>query len=133
MRATVCRCGRPSLWPSASVRQAHGSALASDADGRFGPDQDSGGPRSGARLDQALRWLGFVALFGLLIFPTAATGLVAPGWGVALVTVVWVGFASAAWWVGGRRPRVVPLLAVLYAITWWSLVSLGGWLFGWTA
>ena len=68
----------------------------------------------------------------LALWPYAISGLVAPGWGVAVLLVVWalLGVAAVAvhrrW---GALSAVVPLVAV---VSWFGLLTLGEVLLGWT-
>lgn len=73
---------------------------------------------------------GVLHLFAL--WPYAISGLVAPGWGVAGLLVVWallgvVAFALHRRW--GAVSALVPLVAV---VLWFGLVTLGEALLGWT-
>jgi hypothetical protein len=80
----------------------------------------------------ALGWVGFAALVATLVF-YAASGLLAPGWAVALLLVIWfVLLASAIWLLRTRRPLHVLLLPVAAGVIWFGVMSAGeNWL-GWT-
>jgi hypothetical protein len=77
----------------------------------------------------------FVGMVGMAatFFPYAASGLVAPPYGVVVLMVVWVVFLVVAcrWWT--RHPRLVPVvplvaIAVLFAAVWF-----GGAFLDWSA
>lgn len=77
----------------------------------------------------------FVGMVGMAcaFFLYAASGLVAPWWGVVLLLVVWVALfvLACAWWTS--HPRRLPGIAVLTIALWFALVSAGGAWLGWTA
>lgn len=73
------------------------------------------------------------ALHLVVGFFVAASGLVAPPWGVAILVVVWVIGAVVAlrrW----RSSMFVPLIvACATAVFWIGLVAFGGAVLGWNA
>jgi hypothetical protein len=80
----------------------------------------------------ALGWLGLAGLLATLIF-YAASGLLAPGWAVTVLLVVWLGLlAVAIWLLRARRPVYVLLTPVVGALIWFGALTAGeNWL-GWT-
>ena len=77
----------------------------------------------------------FVAMMGMAgcFFLYAASGLLAPWWGVVLLMLVWVALFLLAtrWWTPHpQRTLLVPLIAV---IVWFAVLYLGEALFDWTA
>jgi hypothetical protein len=79
-----------------------------------------------------LGWLGVAALLATLPF-YLASGLVAPGWAIALLLVVWLGLLAAAiWLLRGRRPLWVPPIPVLAWLIWYGAISAGERWLGWT-
>jgi hypothetical protein len=79
-----------------------------------------------------LGWLGFAALLATLIF-YAASGLLAPGWAVALLLVVWLALLVAAIiLLRRRRPLWVLLTPIAAWLIWYAALTAGeNWL-GWT-
>jgi hypothetical protein len=62
----------------------------------------------------------------------AASGLLAPLWGVAVLWLIWLGLAVLMWrW--RSRPFVVLAIPFVAAGIWWAVISLGDVLLGWTA
>lgn len=77
----------------------------------------------------------FVGMSGMAaaFFLYAASGLVAPWWGVVLLLAVWLAlFVTACrWWTA--RPRGVVVLAVVAVVGWYALVLAGDVLLDWNA
>lgn len=77
----------------------------------------------------------FVGMAGMAgaFFLYAASGLLAPWWGVALLMVVWLAlFVQAClWWT--PHPRRVPLLPLVAVVLWFLVLTAGGAWLGWTA
>ncbi len=77
----------------------------------------------------------FVGMAGMAVtlFVYAASGLVVPGWAVAVLSAVWALLLVVAcrWWT--RHPRWVPLVPVAALAVWFAGVSAGGAWLGWTA
>lgn len=84
-------------------------------------------------VDAVLRWLGWLAHVGLGVFPTSASGLLAPGWAVVVIVAVWGAAAVVAWRVGRRRPRWTPAVPLGYLLFWIGFLLAGDQLLGWTA
>jgi hypothetical protein len=79
-----------------------------------------------------LGWAGLAALLATLVF-YAASGLLAPGWAVALLLVVWLALlAVAIWLLRSRRPLLVPLVPLAAALIWFGALTAGENLLGWT-
>ena len=78
--------------------------------------------------------LGALALAAMLALAPffLASGLMAPGWAVALFVAVWLGlFVVGCSWIRRRPWRVVPLPFVAAAV-WFGGMSAGGEWLGWT-
>lgn len=77
----------------------------------------------------------FIGMAGMAaaLFLYAASGLVAPGWAVVLLLLLWAAmFALAvAWWT--PHPKRVAVLPVVAVVLWFGLVTAGGAFLGWTA
>ena len=77
----------------------------------------------------------FVGMIGLvaMFFPYAASGLVAPWWGVALLVTVWVALFVLAcrWWT--PHPRRLVGLAAVSPLLLFAVVAAGGAWWGWSA
>jgi hypothetical protein len=68
----------------------------------------------------------------LALWPYAISGLVAPGWGVGALLVVWAGFGVVAFLVHRRWGGLATLVPLLAVGAWFGLVTLGEQLLGWT-
>jgi hypothetical protein len=80
----------------------------------------------------ALGWAGFAAFLATLFF-YAAAGLLAPGWAVVLLLVVWVALlAVAIWLLRSRRPLFVLPLPVASWLIWFGALTAGESFLGWT-
>jgi hypothetical protein len=74
-----------------------------------------------------------MGVMAAVLFLVLASGLVAPWWAVALLTLVWVAlfglgirwFMSRPWWVA--------VLPVVMLVVWFGTITLGAVLLGWTA
>jgi hypothetical protein len=66
-------------------------------------------------------------------FLYAASGLLAPWWGVVGLLLVWAFLLSVAcvWWT--PYPKRVPFVAVFALVFWFAAVNAGGAWLGWTA
>lgn len=77
----------------------------------------------------------FVAMCGMAaaFFPYAASGLVAPWYGVVVLMVLWFALLVLAfsWWT--RRPTLTLVVPVLAFVLLFAVVSFGGAFLGWTA
>lgn len=70
----------------------------------------------------------------LLLLPWyAASGLVAPGWAVAVLLAVWVALLAMAIHQWKARPYVVAAIPITAVVVWLAVVSAGGAWLGWTA
>ena len=89
---------------------------------------------TGTTLDKVFAAAGIVLHLVAGVFPFAASGLIAPLWGVVVLYLWWLALlAVAIRLVRTRRWRLV--LAVPFAAVagWFALMSLGGAVLGWTA
>jgi hypothetical protein len=68
-----------------------------------------------------------------LFFPYAASGLVAPAYGVVLLMAIWLVLLVVAfrWWT--RRPALVPVVPVVALVLLFAVVWVGGAFLGWSA
>ena len=77
----------------------------------------------------------FVGMAGMAcaFFLYAASGLVAPPWGVAVLLLVWLALFVLAvrWWT--PHPRRLLLLPVVAVALWFGLLTAGDVFLGWTA
>ena len=79
-----------------------------------------------------LGWLGFAGLLGTLVL-YAASGLLAPGWAVALLLVIWLALLVVAIrLLRQRKPLWVLALPVAAAVLWFLALSAGEAWLGWT-
>ncbi|MEV0733471.1 MULTISPECIES: hypothetical protein [Polymorphospora] len=76
-------------------------------------------------------WFGLVAHLATLVW-YAASGLLAPGWAVLLLLLVWAGLLVVAIVLLRRRPAYVPLVPVVAALFWFGAISAGEAWLGWT-
>ena len=80
----------------------------------------------------ALGWLGLAARLATLVF-YAASGLLAPGWAVAVLLVIWLALlAVAIWLLRARRPLWVLPTPVAAWLIWFGALSAGESWLGWT-
>ena len=77
----------------------------------------------------------FVGMAGkaAVFFLYAASGLLAPWWGVVLLLFVWLAIfvLACAWWT--PHPQRLPYLPVFAAVFWFAALNAGGAWLGWTA
>jgi len=77
----------------------------------------------------------FVGMAGMAcaFFLYAASGLVAPAWGVAVLLAIWFALLVLAirWWT--PHPLRLLALPVVALVVWFALVTAGGAWLGWTA
>jgi hypothetical protein len=79
-----------------------------------------------------LGWLGFAALLAMLVF-YAASGLLAPGWAVVLLLLVWLALvAVAAVLLRRRHPLWVLLTPIAAWLIWFAALTAGEKWLGWT-
>ena len=69
----------------------------------------------------------------LVVWPYSASGLVAPGWAVLALLVVWALLGWAAYTVHRRRGAVAALVPLLAMGLWVGVLVLGEQVLGWTA
>jgi hypothetical protein len=73
----------------------------------------------------ALGRLGLAGLLGTLAF-YAASGLLAPGWAVVLMCLIWLAVLSVAiWLLRSRRPVYVLLTPLASALVWFGTLTAG--------
>jgi len=77
-------------------------------------------------------WLGLI-LHAVVFFWYAASGLVAPGWAVALLLAVWVALLAVGIWLRRRRPLLTPLVPVAAMAVWFLAIAAGDAFLDWTA
>jgi len=77
-------------------------------------------------------WIGLIAHLATLIW-YAASGLVAPGWAVVVLLVIWALLLVVGLWLRTRRPYLMLLIPVLAAVIWFAAISAGERFLGWTA
>jgi hypothetical protein len=81
---------------------------------------------------KAIGWVGLVGHLALFIW-YAASGLVAPGWAVAVLLLIWAAFLALAIKLLISRPLYVPLVPLTALLCWILAISLGEAYLGWTA
>lgn len=64
---------------------------------------------------------------------TAASGLLAPQWGVTLAWTIWVVGAVALFVMARRTPRFTPAVPIVNAALLWGLLVFGERVLGWVA
>ena len=74
-----------------------------------------------------------MVLMACAFFLYAASGLVAPVWGVVVLMLVWLALflLCCLWWT--PHPRRLPVVAVGAMVFWFAAVTAGGAWLGWTA
>jgi hypothetical protein len=82
-------------------------------------------------MNRAIGWLGLLLHLGTLVF-YAASGLVAPGWAVVTLLLVWAALLGVAIWLLRTRPLWVPAVPVVAAAIWWGSLTAGEAWLGWT-
>ncbi len=65
--------------------------------------------------------------------PYAASGLLAPGWAVALLAVWWLVLGGVLLLLAARRSLFVLVVPLVALLTWVAVVSAGDAWLGWTA
>ncbi len=80
-----------------------------------------------------LGWAAFAAHVGVGLTFYLAAGLVAPLPGVLVLWACWIGLTVAGLRVRKARPWWFVALPVVSVGVWVLVVSLGSWVFGWTA
>ena len=69
----------------------------------------------------------------LALWPYAISGLVAPGWAVVALLVVWALLGAVAVVVHRRWGAVSALVPLVAVVLWFGVLTLGEALLGWTA
>lgn len=87
---------------------------------------------SPSRGASAIGWLGLIA-HAAIFFWYAASGLVAPGWAVAMLLALWVALLFVGIRLRHSRPLLTPLVPVVAVLLWLAVISAGGAWLGWTA
>ena len=78
-------------------------------------------------------WVGFFLHLVVGVFPYAASGLLAPLYGVAILYVGWfvLLFVALKWW--NRAPFRVLLVPAIALAWWFALLTFGELVIGWQA
>jgi Flp pilus assembly protein TadB len=76
-------------------------------------------------------WLGLVAHL-VLLFWYVASGLLAPGWAVLLLLLIWAALLVLALRLRRRRPLLTPLVPLVGLAVWFFGISAGEAWLGWT-
>ena len=75
-----------------------------------------------------------VGIYGLMgLFPYLASVLLAPPAGVTFLMAAWLGGLAVAIWFARRRSLLTLLMPPAALAFWFSTVTLGEQMFGWTA
>lgn len=85
---------------------------------------------------RATRGAGLIALLMHLLFgvvPYAGTGLVAPGWAVITLWAIWLALLVYGIRLWRRHAAWVWAVPVAAIMVWFAVITLGEWIFGWTA
>lgn len=77
-------------------------------------------------------WIGVAAHLCVLVF-YVSSGLVAPGWAVAALLVVWLVLLGVAVRLLRTRPALTLLVPIAAAVIWLAVISAGEAWLGWTA
>lgn len=109
------------------------------ADDRTSSSTGEQAPRRGASVDRpadARHLLGsFIGMIGMasVLFLVLASGLVAPGWAVAALAVVWLVLfvVGTRWFL--HHPWRVAALPVVMVLIWLATVSAGATILDWNA
>jgi hypothetical protein len=64
---------------------------------------------------------------------TVASGLVAPPWAIATLSLVWFLCAAVLWQVAIRRPLAAPAIPIANAAVLWAAIAAGETWLGWVA
>ena len=90
-------------------------------------------PTTLSTTDRVVVALAAALHLGIAVFPLSASGLVAPGWYLALTALLWTGGAAAVWRLARSSPRRAWLAPVLVLLLWVAGITVGEQLLGWTA
>ena len=92
------------------------------------------GTPAATTLDKVFASAGVVLHLVTGVFPFAASGLIAPLWGVVVLYVWWVALLGVAIrLVRTRRLRLVLAVPFVAVAGWFALMWFGGAVLGWTA
>lgn len=80
---------------------------------------------------RAIGWVGIAAHL-VLLFWYSVSGLVAPGWAIAVLLLIWVALLVVAARLRRPRPLLVPLVPLAGVLIWLAFISAGGAWLGWT-
>lgn len=89
-------------------------------------------PTGGTKVGLLVAGLGILLLVAVLPF-YLASGLMAPGWAVVGLLVVWAGLVALGVRWFRRAPYRVPALPVAAALIWFGVMFAGDNWLGWTA
>ena len=81
---------------------------------------------------KVIGWVGLI-LHLTLLFWYVAGGLLAPGWAVVTLLLIWAALLVVAIRLRRRRPLFVPLVPIVGLIVWISAISAGEAWLNWTA
>ena len=91
-----------------------------------------------AQIDEPVRgkwaaWVGFFLHLVVGVFPYAASGLLAPLYGIVIIYAGWFALLVLAlkWW--NKTPYRVLLIPVIALVWWFALLNFGDFVLGWTA
>lgn len=121
--------------PSVSLSGLFSARRSDDSPGRSDTGLPEGPPAGPAwrRLLPALLTAVAVGMHLVMVVPYAASGLLAPGWAVALLAVWWLVLAVVLLVLALRRRVVLALLVPVVALlTWVGVVRAGEVWLGWT-
>src|SRR5690349_12469502 len=79
-----------------------------------------------------LGWAGVLGHLATLVW-YMASGLVAPGWAVIVLLVIWLALFAVAIYLLRNRPRWTPVIPVVAVAIWFAGISAGEAWLGWTA
>jgi hypothetical protein len=85
-----------------------------------------------SRWARVVGWLGLVAHAGTFAW-YASSGLLAPGWAVAGLLVLWLALLLAGVWLRRNRPLLTPLVPVASIACWLLVIWAGSTWLGWSA
>ena len=80
---------------------------------------------------KAVAWVGLVLHLALLYW-YVVSGLLAPGWAVLMLLVIWVALLVVAVRLRRRRPLLVPLVPLVGFLVWIGVITAGETWLGWT-
>ncbi len=94
---------------------------------------DAAAPKSRNVIALVAGWVGLLAHLGTLVW-YAASGLLAPGWAVIALLVVWAALlVTAIVLLRGSRPAYALIVPVASTVIWFAAISAGEAWLGWTA